>query len=534
VKFYKLTDPSDWSTLTDDVGGSAPPPIVTTILALFRDTGAVGCVLEDNYIDRDFSAAYAAFYATLFKPYLKHCRRAHFFSTDLSPIFQGMGAQEITEKLGGASDAYLGFITLRPIAHAPIGMAIVSAEAFAKPQTSEISVAADYQVHLLGADLTVRGLPVTQQDTRVGACAQAAIWTVGRHFHERHRGPWYSMADITELALKPMDSSTSQSLPAGSSFLTLDNMVRALRAMDRHPIVHVRPATGSWTKSPAEIAYRYLDSGIPVILGLRGAGETIGHAVVALGREITTTPANASTKNPTLAEGVMHFFVCDDQRGPYCRLPVKESDRDPSYPWTLENDCEYLIVSMPSKVFVSGEIADSLSRGYLKSAIDQRDVIRNQIGAAPIDNSKLDNEFEAQVKSGEIVTRTYLTFGWRYRSRLLRNLVPDDLKMNFLTHPLPRYVWVTEFSKGADSYADDPCIPRVHAHVALDATGSHLWESGLVLEAPGISILWKFEPAWPSPKTVIVAQATDGTQSYWPKVRGWQDFSACVVPTISP
>ena len=474
MKILKLQGPSDWDGLSAEIGGrKAPKEVVKGVLSDFEGAGALTCIVESNYIDRDFSAAYSAFYSGLFRPYLKHCRRVHFFSDDLIPhVGAGKSAQEVSDYIQSKSGDYLGFIVVRPIEHAPIGIAVISADKVFSAKTSEISVCAEYSVHLLGAELRVRGVPLTQQDTRVGACAQACIWTVGRHFHTRHRGPWYSLVDITELALKPMDSTTSQSLPAGSSFLTLDNMVRALRAMDRHPVVSVKPDKGVWSRPPAEVVYRYLDSGIPVILGLRGQGAAIGHAVVAVGREITPTPAAPIDAKPTLAEGVTHFYVCDDQRGPYKKLPVHESDRTSDYPWVLETDCEFMIIPLPAKVFMTAEVADVVARGYLRQVLPERGDILKAAGAPEPDAALVDADFEGQALADKVVSRTYLTFGWKYQARMLRNSVPDELKGNLLFFELPRYVWVTEFSKLEDSYADDPCVSRVQAHVVLDATGS--------------------------------------------------------------
>jgi hypothetical protein len=529
VKVVSLSNAGDWDTLKQTIAATTVAPVLETLLAAFQTAGAASYVLEDTYIDRDFSAAYAAFYATLFKPYLKHCRRIHFFQSDIPQLVAGLPSEEKALAVEGEQERYLGFVTLRPVAHAPVGMAIMSARHLFADAATSISVQGEYTVHVLGAELSVKGVPVTQQDTRVGACAQAAIWTVGRHLHARHKAPWYSVADITELALNPIDSTLSQSLPAGSAFLTVDNMVRALRAMGRHPVVHVKPEKSAWATSPVELAYRYLDSGIPVIMGLNANNATIGHAVVLVGQQISGIEPGSLPTKPTLAEGVTHFIVCDDQRGPYCRLPAKESDRTPDYQWTVETDCQYLIVPLPSKVFMPGDIADAVARGYFKEILSKRAAILNQ-NLKPIDPTKIDAQFEIEAASDQTVSRTYLTYGWRYRSRAVRNAVPEDLKAELLDQTLPRYVWVTEFSRPNESYSVDPCVPRVKAHIVLDATGSNLWESELVIEVPGLSLAWHYSPGQPYPGQAVAAFGTEATHQYWPKVRGWSDFSFCALP----
>jgi hypothetical protein len=220
----------------------------------------------------------------------------------------------------------------------------------------------------------------------------------------------------------------------------------------------------------------------------------------------------------------------DDQRGPYRKLPVAEAARSADYPWTVETDCEYVIVPLPSKVFMPGELPEALARGLLKSLLPQRGLALQQANAPSVADADLDQEFESLVASGDVVSRTYLTYGWKYRARALRNSLPTPLKKSLTEHPLPRYVWVTEFSKPAESYDDDPCKARVQAHLVYDATGSQYWDSALVADLPAFAVLWHTEPSLPKPQTVVELVATPPKNRNWPKVRGWTDFASCQIP----
>ena len=69
--------------------------------------------------------------------------------------------------------------------------------------------------------LNVRAAPFIQQDRRIGACAQAAIWMADRPAHERHGAfRWRSVAQITALATEPADADLRKALPHGSDGLT--------------------------------------------------------------------------------------------------------------------------------------------------------------------------------------------------------------------------------------------------------------------------------------------------------------------------
>lgn len=520
-----LTSDEDWRVLREMLEPVDDVAVLRNLLSTFRELGARAFILEEAYIDRDFSAAHAAFYAALFHPYLKYCRRLHFLGGDTSALDSADSAEAVSRQLQALKDEYLGFVVLRPLQHAPVGFAVVSSDAAARATGVQIELRSDYPVHVLGADLTVRGFPLTQQDRRLGACAQAVIWMAGRHFHSRHGGPWFSLPDINEVALKPTDNLTSLSLPAGSEFLTSDNIVRALRAMERHPVVHAAQPTKkagvfTWGRPPHEIVSRYLDSGVPVILGLRAKDpRAVGHAVVAVGRVVGPAPEDRRTG--TWADFTSHILVNDDQLGAYQPIPVRSQDRSDACRWTLEDDLGYLVVPLPAKVFMPAEVAETLARDCLATTEARIDEYWDRAKAER--RADLDPEFFGRAES-PLIARTYLTHGWKYKRRALRNRLPARFKWELLSRQLPRYVWVTEFSLPADLEDLDPARRRVRAHVVVDATGSPYWDSVLVVQLPGLGLFWGFDPGNPAAGPRPIWRATEEAEPFLPKVRGWSDY----------
>jgi hypothetical protein len=74
---------------------------------------------------------------------------------------------------------------------------------------------------------------------------------------------------------------------------------------------------------PADVINRYVESGIPVIVGLQFPGQDVGHAIIATGHVLRETPRNAALPpNPTQAEYCEAFYLNDDQIGPNIRVPV--------------------------------------------------------------------------------------------------------------------------------------------------------------------------------------------------------------------
>ncbi len=89
-----------------------------------------------------------------------------------------------------------------------------------------------------------------------------------------------------------------------------------------------------------------------------------------------------------------------------------------------------------------------------------------------------------------VIARTYLTFGWRYKNRILRSSASDVLKSVCLAQDLPRFVWVTKFGTVDSLNHIDVKDRSVFSHAIIDATSSNLWQSMLLFHAPGMAMRW--------------------------------------------
>lgn len=520
---------NDWQSLPLRLNGGRGNPLLQSLFAQVCGAGAVAVIVETPYFDRDFSAAYSAFYASLFRPMQKHCRRVHFFSCDLSDLAASESPDQQVEVLERAADYYLGNIVLRPLGHAPISNAHLSFKALTHHPKHEIGVRSKFCFHLLGVELEVEAMPLTQQDTRTGACAQATMWMSGRHFQNRHGAPWYSLPAITSVALNPADNIITRSLPAGSDFLTADNMVRALRAMGRQPIMYAPAAIDgqpAWAVNPHEVVHRYVDSGIPVIVGLQRGNEPVGHAVVAVGAERFENENGAELGHAqTPADYLSHFLINDDQRGAYIRLPIHQDDGG-DYPFIFNRDVRYLMVPLPAKVYMAAEVAETLARDIAQQLANQRTALSSR-ALGPDSTWAAPQELYGAIEAGTTICRTYLTYGWKYKARALRNRTSGRLKRELFRTDFPKYVWVTEFGRPEDWSADDPCGRTIFGHVVVDATGSQFWDSVLVADFPGLSVFWHYETNASQMGPTYTVLCDDDAEPYYAKMRGHLTFDAC-------
>jgi len=475
------------------------------------DLKAAYAVIEEPYVDKDYSSDYLNFYAGAFRNYPRHTKRIHLFTEDISPIL----ARPLAEQQAELEKAgYLGFVVLRPISQGPIGRTVLPFPDLADGLIVRRAARADFRVHVLGARLDLQGAaPFIQQDERLGACAQASIWMADRPVHERHRRtPWHSIAAITRLATTPTDAELSKSLPAGSGGLNPIHIIRALRGMGHQPLVDFFLADGE-DMEPVTIAdagealgtkiskavrtnglaassiIRYLDSGVPVIVAMADIGAGVGHAITAVG--FVEGRGGAVGESQSYDTFVRALIVHDDQRGPYRLMPLRQSDisnlptnrllTEGDKVLTVEDVVTHMFVPLPMRVFLRADRADTVSGDYLESFVSVLgDQMLERLKEDATDVSAVEAFFDL-VRTKRLIRRTYLTSAGRYRHHLAKSDLDDDIKAELIIRSLPHFIWVTELISPDEAASEGDDARRVIGHMVVNATSSTDPNSDLLL-----------------------------------------------------
>lgn len=537
---YSLQSDEIWIELAQSVGLSitSSTPAVDGLASHLKQCGAACAVVEETYTDRDFSDLYSRFYSKLFRRRRKTCRRVHFFSSDLTDrLEQGSSTDNLAllEKEGRST--YLGFVVVRPVPHAPISCAYLSTRNGENGQ--HILVRSNYSAHLQGAHLVVSAAPYTQQDTRVGACAQATIWAVARHYHARHRGPWVSMAGITEAALEQAETEMVGVTPYGSEYLNGPAMVRAFRSIGRFPLMRAaileKDKSGNqifkWAGGDARaVVSRYLDSGIPIALLFAPLKDgEVGHAVTAVGHELSkVADGDPDDTQPSRASFCTAILVNDDQRGVYRRVPTsaKHKTQNDDYPYTIENNLYAVFIPLPDKVYISAEQSERLAWDRLDLTCRAVDEIAITHGADMGDSLDKAKKFKDTRDKNLVYARTYLTFGWRHKQRLLKNTCSDLLKAWVASLDLPKYVWVTEFGTYEGWSAEAAKDRRIAAHTVIDATSYEYSDPFVLVHFPGVAWRWQHDHEDETKPLVESAVIIKDDKDYLPKIRGVDDLAS--------
>lgn len=493
----QLNSDDAWSDLVQILGGGKTHPVVISIIRHLRVIKPKCYIIEGRYIDRDYSADYLRFYAQTFRTHDRHCKRVHFFSNDVREVLtkpDDVGQfSAIRESL---RSIYLGFCVVRPLLNASIGRTALTSKVRGYfDMESTVTCRAKIRANLFGVDLEVTGTSFLQQDSRVGACAQVAIWAGARHMHERYNYDWLSVADITRLAA-PTTSDEAVSLPAGSDFLTSERMIRAISEMGFQPLCF------SQNQDIGAAILPYVESGIPVVLGLN-YGSALGHAVTVIGRVF----ARQDTPTNKAIDYVTAFIVHDDQAGPYMLVPknkeisekfwsdsedtISHHRRGQMVDLNVYEHAAFAVALMPTRVFSTAQAAEHTAKDRIHAVLETMPNIRRNLSAQGVKvNERLMDELELAYKKEEIVLRTYLTSASGYRRHIAKGTASGLLKGVLLNVHLPHFTWVTEISS-VDSYNQfSPSMRRMYGHTVLDATSTGRDTNGLLmLHLPGVVIL---------------------------------------------
>jgi hypothetical protein len=438
---------------------------VGTILNQLKNspTPCQTAVFEHDYVDEDYQDEFAAFYSKTFKRYPHRCTRIHFFR-------QAISSRTRTD-YRRYRNGYLGFVILRPTDLQRVGRTIL-VPPIKSSDSQFITCQAPFQAHIYGNEFVVKAMPFIQQDTQVGACAQASLWMLARYMSERFHCREFLPSEINALAKANM--ALGRSLPAENGLTTIQ-MLDALQGMGFPAVGYMRenmdpcshhieaafPIQGNTgakkrqalelqrTAKLADIAYRYIESGLPVILG------TADHAIVAVGHSY-----DHSVMNATVAiQRIPSFFINNDNTGPYQEMPLfTRNVKQLSF-----LDVRTIITVAPAEVTLKGEEAEWMAMECARHFLDEqpdpkkpnkfKDILA---GVRP--------EFGPWFK--QLECRTYLMrsvdLQREIRMNMKRKNILRTVGEKLIVLDYPKYVWITEISSPSllnhQSMADRQCL----------------------------------------------------------------------------
>lgn len=437
IQNIKARDQDTMDILVKGLNLHAPTDLTTVLESLKTHLDQLRpelqIVIETEYVDRVYRDSYYTYYSTKLEQYNRNCVRLSLFENTMT-LDDDLDV-DFAKKL---QDSYLGFIILRPIVDASIGRNVISPKAnknFESLAVCETMVKAS----CMGYKLHVQGFPHSSQDGEMMTCAETTVWAMMEYF-----GNKYSIYTTTlPSIIAGIKDSLSYERDIPSPGMYYDQISKVLKQHGLSCIVYDN-------ENPRfqELFSCYIESGFPLAVCLLDNDDTIGHAIVCVGRKIIPRHEIVNVA-PTLVNNIelkswnktIKEFVFNDDNVPSYQIakfdePVKHYEDDE---WNGVK-ITHFIVPLHKKIYIDAETAIDAANNLLVEVIG--------------------------IEPGSVV-RTFLTSSRSYKDYISKNSdFLQEEKQKLLTLDMAKFIWVTEYSD-VDSF----CREKANGIILMDATG---------------------------------------------------------------
>ncbi len=428
--------------------------LVRLVAALSSSAKCVA--VEREYIDKDYRDTFSNFHSKRFSTPSSRCLRLHFFDREVTRANLREACVDETKRKD-LNASYLGYAVIRPTKPNCIGRALLTPAS--RGPASAYARLCNEQVSILGTELQIEGFPFISQDSDVTVCAESAVWMILRYFSNRyHLYPETFPFQVVNLT---RDFAFGQrNIP--SSGLYVWQMAEALRKIGRPPVIYAR---SNFKDNFEHLLYTYIESGIPVLAGLKH------HVVVAFGHRSNFAANPAGTETIFTSAYNDAFVINDDNHVPYQLLHktglVSGSGAQASR-YKFEDIVDF-IAPLHEKVFLTAE-----SFQTVVTAILEKNAVFGFRALSPA------------LQNGRLVLRLFLTTGKSFKkhlgSRKMGNSMVEEANRNL---PLPHFLWVCEISN-SDAYSRH----EIYGEILWDATRNAREPNGwIALHYPEVLIV---------------------------------------------
>lgn len=410
---------------------------LATLIETFKDE--LWCVIDYPYVDKVFRDSYYNYYSSKHHTYQRDCIRVSLFDKQIS---QDHFLDPLNH--GKLAISFLGFFVLRPTVNALFGRSMISPKAFKENNFLISSCKTSSLVY--GVKLVVEGFPHCSQDGESIKCAETTIWALMEYFGNRY--PEYKPALPAKINQALERFSYQRQLP--SNGLTMDQISFALKEFGFGTRIYSQTSYG---KELYDIIDSYIESGIPVIVGLQS--NDIGHVIIAMGKryekfkwkDIDPTDLDFRNNKVQFYEATnipAKYVVQDDNMMPYRLI-------------ALDNPGEHYEDKDCSDYEIDSVVVPLYPKIYLES------VIAKELVFQVLGDDNIGYDF-----GSDFVFRFYLTSSRSFKNHIAKLPLMDKvLKNNMLLTKMPKFIWCAEFYTKEEFITSDRIANGL---IVLDAT----------------------------------------------------------------
>ncbi len=292
-------------------------------------------IVEDNYVDRFYRDSYYLHYSCKHENYSSFCKRLFIFQGD---IFAGTEAADISDlKVNNLQKKLIGIFAIRPLRVGKIGRSLVNPK-FVLEDNSYLRYA-EYSATVAGMRFFINAFPFSMQDGETTTCAEISILNLMDYYGSKYSE--YKSILPSEIAEIAKRYDFERVLP--SRGLKYSTITRVFSELGFHPRLYT-------FDDPAEfkrVMHYYVESGIPLALGVKNAGaRDARHSIICIGHRktnrvrlrsklygICNKPNAQAFWMVDTADLCSEYIVMDDGKAPYNVITwVSQSAERPGKP----------------------------------------------------------------------------------------------------------------------------------------------------------------------------------------------------------
>ncbi|WP_159477587.1 papain-like cysteine protease family protein [Dyadobacter sp. 3J3] len=383
-------------------------------------------LVEYPYVDKVYRNSFYNYYASKHASYQRDCIRITIYDQQInrSDFLESERHTALKEK-------FLGYFILRPI-KAIFGRSLINPAAF---EGSDFQICVQKtSCSVFGVKLDISGFPHSSQDGETITCAETTIWSLMEYFGNKYAD--YKPVLPSQITKTLELHATQRQLPAQG--LTMDEISFVLKQYGFGTRLYSHETYGA---ALFEIIDTYIESGIPLMVGLESVDGGLGHVVVLIGKHYEQPDFDGSAQKTFVdakheisyydaADFATYYVVQDDNLAPYRLITLEEPgshyDDEASKQYRIDN----VVVPLYPKIYLEAYVAKRLII----------EILRDEL---------LGHSFE-----DGFVLRFFLASSRSFKSHISQ--LPDlelDLKNSILLARMPKFIWVSEiYAKNAFNY----------------------------------------------------------------------------------
>ena len=370
--------------------------------------------IEQFCNDKDYSDIFYNFYSSKFQFPSKYTKRLIFFEGVIKK-------EDILNQDFNLEDRLIGIMVLRPIKN-QIGKVLINPQ---KLKIDGFIRTTSLEIGCCGRKMCLESFPFSAQDSEFMSCAETTLWSILNYYGTRY--PEYKTALPHEIVKISDENGYQRVLPSSGLNYMMSSLI--LKKFGFASKIYYRLIENKTEES--EINFKrwfhyYVESGIPIMVGIKFEGENIGHAISCVGHGKIHVDLNRSYKIDNFeiynsADFIHEYIYMDDNR-----IPFEISEFDKFNGYDKNTLIKYFIVPLYKRIYIDASEAEKVFLNVLKN---------KYLG---ISNLK---EFGTK-----FAIRIFLTTSKNYKNGRFIGNGNENVKDLYINLSMPKFVWVCEIT----------------------------------------------------------------------------------------